>query len=453
MGTPVIRHPHHAAPAREHDNRKVIMAGVIRMRVERLVDERARTAEKLSDLLSLAEEETRPLADYEEEQATKYRKQIEDFDAEIDLLATDIEREDSARDVSALLRPDTETNGDGVKRYAQPKSNGPVVYRTFGEFARDKLILDDKHGPTILSQMTGDPQAIRAEAEERIERTLQNVTSSTVAGLVIPTHMTQILDIIDKGRPVSASGRSVPLDRGSMTYPSITARPSVILQSAEKAEAGTVAPTVGSSTLTASTYLGAVDISWQAVNWSTPDVLQLYFDLAAEAYARTTEGVACETMETSAIGTVGTASGRLGTVGTESFSQWRAAVAAGISGIYNATGGRHRTNTLYLSFNRFIQLASLGTDQVTQLSPVGQLDIGTLSGSFFGLNVIGSYGFDQDTAIVGDSAALLVGENAGNPVQMQVIEPNIGGYQVGLIGAYAAVPFDVNRFYHLGTHL
>ena len=81
------------------------------MRVERLADERDRTQEKLSDLLALAEEETRPLSEHEVEQAAKYRQQIADYDEEIELLATDIEREDSSRDVSALLR-DERRDGD-----------------------------------------------------------------------------------------------------------------------------------------------------------------------------------------------------------------------------------------------------------------------------------------------------------------------------------------------------
>ena len=182
-------------------------------------------------------------------------------------------------------------------------------------------------------------------------------------------------------------------------------------------------------------------------------MLSLYFDLAAEAYARQTEGRACDVLEDAAIGTVGTASGRLGTAGTESFSQWRAAVVAGLSGIYAATGGRHMTNTLYLSANRFFQLAALGTEEVTSMSPVGGMDMGTMRGKFFGLDIVGSYGFDQDMAIVGDRGALLIGENAGSPVEMRVVEPAIGGWEVGLIGAFNAVVFDVNRFYHLGTHL
>jgi hypothetical protein len=349
---------------------------------------------------------------------------------------------------------EVETGNGKVNRWATPRSDGgAVVYRTFAEFARDQLIVDDKFGNQILPLVGGDAQAVRAQAEERLQRTLQNVTSTTVAGLIIPTHMTEILDIIDRSRPVVDSGRKVPLDRGSMTYPIIGTRPTVIEQTTEKTEAGTVAPTVSSGTLNAKTFLGATNVSWQAVNWSNPNVLSLYFDLAAEAYARQTEAVACEAVETSAIGTVGTAAGRLGTAGTESFAQWRTAVAAGVSGIYAATSGRMRTNTLYLSANRFFQLATLGTDQVTQISPVGSLDIGTMTGNFFGLKVVGSHSFDQDTAVVGDSSALLIGENAGSPVEMRVIEPRIGGWEVGLIGAFNAVVFDVNRFYHLGTHL
>lgn len=419
--------------------------GVMKVRLERLGDERDRTYEKINDLLAIAEEEKRELGEFEQEQITKYRENVMDMEEELLALAGDVERIQNSVDVSSVLRRDEHVS----ERQAL---SGGVVHRTFAQYARDELIV---RRPDVarMASPNGDVEATIAEAQERLARTVQNVTSTTVAGIIQPTYMTQILDIIDRSRPVVESGRQVPLDRGSLVYPKIGTRPTVELQSAEKTEAGTVAPTVTSATLTANTYLGSVDISWQAVNWSNPDVLSLYFDLAAEAYARQTEGVACEAVETSNVGTVGTASGRLGTAGTESFGNWRTAVSAGFAGIYSATSGRHRTNTLYLSANRFFQLATLGTDQVAQMSPIGNLDIGTMTGTFFGLNVVGSYGFDQDTAIVGDSQALLIGENPGSPVEMRVVEPNIGGYLVGLIGAFNAVVFDINRFYHLGTHL
>jgi hypothetical protein len=42
-------------------------------------------------------------------------------------------------------------------------------------------------------------------------------------------------------------------------------------------------------TATASVYLGGGDLSWQAINWSTPNALRLWFDLVAADYALKTE--------------------------------------------------------------------------------------------------------------------------------------------------------------------
>ena len=258
--------------------------GVMKVRLERLGDERDRTYEKINDLLAIAEEEKRELGDFEQEQIAKYRTM--DMEEELLALAGDVERQQKAVNVSQVLRHDETVS----ERQAL---SGSVVHRTFAQFARDELIV---RRPEVarMAAADGDVESVVAAAQERLSRTVQNVTSTTVAGIIQPTYMTQILDIIDRSRPVADSGRKVPLDRGSLVYPKIGTRPTVELQSSEKTEAGTVAPTVTSATLTANTYLGSVDISWQAVSWSNPDVLSLYFDLAAEAYARQTEGVACE---------------------------------------------------------------------------------------------------------------------------------------------------------------
>ena len=307
-----------------------------------------------------------------------------------------------------------------------------------------------------IAELSANGRNVRdlvADSRERLERAVQNTTTTTVAGLWPAQHMAQIMDIIDSSRPVVASGRFVPLDRGKLTYPRITQRPDVQKQSAEKTQGGSLSMNVSLDTLQADTYIGGGDLSWQAINWSTPDALSLWFDLAAESYARKTYVAAANALEDAAIGTIGTAASRLGTVGTESFAQWRAAAISGVSAIYTATSGRARTDTLYLAANRFFQLAGLGTDQTLQVSAVGSLDIGSMTGTWAGLRVVGSYAFDQDTAIVGDRNALLVGETAGAPVQLRSVEPSIGGMEVGVIGAFKAQVFDTNRFQFLSTHL
>ena len=129
---------------------------------------------------------------------------------------------------------------------------------------------------------------------------------------------------------------------------------------------------------------------------------------------------------------------------------WRTAAIAGISAIYTATGGRGQTDTLYLAANRFFQLAGLGTDQTLQVSSVGALDIGSMTGTWAGLRVVGSYGFDTTRPSSGTLPRSLWQRRPVRPCSCRVVEPSIGGMEVGIIGAFKAVVFDVNRFYKLG---
>jgi len=408
---------------------------VTKGRLQRLVEERNRTNEKIEDVNALAEEEQRDMGEFETEQLAKYRSRDEELDNEINLLAVDLDRASKSRDVSNLLRDEPAVQEIGEQ------GKGPVIYRTFSQFAQDKLIA---RFPLLANAAGGDHA--REAAEDRLSRALVDTTSSTVPGLLPPTHMAQIMDIINGSRPVVSSARRVTLDSGKLTYPQIAQRPEVLKQTTEKTLAGTANMQVTLTTVTADTYLGGGDLSWQTINWSTPDALQLWFDLAAEAYARATETAACTELGTAAAGTVSPA---LGTVGTEDFSAWTAAVVKAIGSIYSSTSGRANTNTLYVSATRFFQLAALGSTNVVNLSPVGDVDMGNMTGTFRGLRVVGSYGFTGNTAIIGDSNALLVAESANAPVELRAVEPSIGGMEVGVIGGFKAKVYDTGRFLRL----
>jgi len=270
---------------------------------------------------------------------------------------------------------------------------------------------------------------------------------------VPPTHLAQIMDLINNKRPIIASSRQVDLSRGSLTYPKIDGRPVAAKQTTEKTQAGSIKMQVSLVTVTADTFLAGGDLSWQTINWSTPDALQLWFDLAAESYAQQTETHAGTVLAAAPTATTpGTVSPALGTAGTETLTQWRAATIDAIGEIYTTTSGRAQSNTLYLSADQFFALAALGSDQVLQMSAVGNLDIGAMTGTFSGLRVVGSYGFPARTRIVGDSSAFITGENPGAPVELRAVEPSIGGLEVGLIGAFQAKNFDYTRFLNLNAH-
>ena len=415
---------------------------VTRNRLQRLVDERNRTSEKIEDVLKVAEEEERGLNEHEEETLTRYRSEVTSLEAEINDLAADLERAEKSQDVSSLIRGRQADDDAGTSTHSRGGNGRVIVYRTFAQYARDEIL---KRFPGIVKQV-GLEEGEREKAIERLQRTIEHTLSSDVEGLLPPQHMAQIMDIINSNRPVISSARQVDLSRGKLTYPKISQRPEVTKQGTEKTEAGTAGMAVDLEDMSADTYLGGGNLSWQTINWSTPDALQLWFDLAAEAYARATEGAACDVLEAAASGTVSPA---LGTAGTEDLAAWRAASLGGIGAIYTTTAGRARTNTLYLAADQFFILAGLATDAVLQMSPVGNLDVASMTGTFSGLRVVGSYGFDPGTRLIGDSSAFLVGETPGAPVELRAVEPAIGGMEVGVIGAFQAKVYDTDRFVFL----
>lgn len=408
---------------------------VTRTRLQRLVDERQRNGQMLEDVLGLAEREERDLTEAEQQQTVIYRERIPALETEIDSLVSDLERTDKSRDVSRWLRHE----GGAVERNGESNgSEGDFVYRSFAIWARDALIT---RYPAIAARAGGEP-ALRSARErmETLTRVPANTLTSDIAGLVPPAHMAQILDLIAKNRPVVASGRNINLSSGKLTYPKIAQRPTVSVQAAEKTETASQKMIVTLEDLLADTYLGAGDLSWQAINWSTPDALALWFDLAAEAYARATETAACTELE-AVTQTIATPLGA-----TPDFDDFLSAVLAGAALVYSNTGSRGMADTLYLAPDRFYQAAGLTSASSAQMISPGSLNLASLSGSVGGLRLITSYGFVPGTAIVGDSSALLVGETAGAPVELRAVEPAIGGMEVGVIGAFKAKVFDEDRF-------
>ncbi len=425
---------------------------ITRDRCERLVDERSRVEQNIEDMRRTAEEDGgRDLDELEDKKIAEWRERINTLDGEIAVLTEDLEREAASRDISKLIRVNEPPPNPIVE---SGREGGAITYRTFSAYAVDRLISEQ---PRIAAVAAGDrgasPETVRQQSLERLERALQNTLTSDVGGLVPPTHMAEIMDLINNSRPVVNSARRVDLARGSLTYPQITGRPVVAKQSTEKTLGGSIKMEVALRTMAADTFIGGGDLSWQTINWSTPDALQLWFDLAAESYAQQTETHAGTILApTSTATTPGTVSPALGTAGTETLAQWRAATIDAVGEIYSTTSGRAQTNTLYLSADQFFALSALTSDQVVQMSAMGSLDIGSMTGTFSGLRVVGSYGLPVRTRVVGDSSALLVGETPGAPVELRAVEPSIGGLEVGLIGAFQAKVFDATRFLNLNAH-
>jgi hypothetical protein len=372
------------------------------------------------------------LSDTDKKQIGMWRDEIADLDAEITQLTEDVEAHRVATERSKALHRARLAATDGVDT-----DGDGVVYRDFATYARDKILT--RTGAQFHAIQQRLPKSELDAAQNRLElmRTPANTLSSNVAGLIPDQHIAQIMQVIDKSRPIVASARRASLERGRLSFPKVTQRPVVAVQATQKTEAGNTGMIVDMEEATASTYLGGGDLSWQAINWSTPDALQLWFDLAAADYALKTETDAATVVSAAAF--LNNISSTLGA--TPSFADLMTAIAAGGGDVY-ANSGR-MADTVYMAPDRYWYAVGLTSDANLAFGQTAALNV---NGEQRNLNVVISRGLNSGEIIVGDSDALLVAETPGAPVELRAVEPAIGGVEVGIIGAFEAVVVEDEAF-------
>jgi hypothetical protein len=285
----------------------------------------------------------------------------------------------------------------------------------------------------IKRSFSRDEIAAAAERLELLTRTPANTLSSNVGGLQPAQHIDQIFQVINNERPIVSQAIRSALERGTLTYPKVSQRPVVAVQNTEKSEAGNQGMVVDMETATASTYLGGGDLSWQAINWSTPDALQLWFNLAAADYALKTEQDAAQVLTDSAF--TNKISSTLS--GSWTFADFMTAIGAGYAEVF--TNSNRIANTVYMAPDIYGYLLGLTSSAFSQFVNVSGDAVGPL-------NFVVSRGLDAGEIIVGDGAGLLDAETAGAPVELRAVEPAIGGLEVGIIGAFEAVVVDEGAF-------
>jgi len=413
------------------------------LRLATLLDEREQV-QKLHETVIAAVEtnDSKMPSESQSEQIQMYREKAIALDEEIGKLSEDVERNRRALESSKAIRRALSGNVDGVE-----VDGDGIVYRTMAAYARDVILTRDSQTCSKIASQFGDPQTLQAARErlQLVKRDPANTLSSNVGGLQPEQHIAQIFQVIDSSRPLVASATRSNLERGTLTYPKITQRPLVAVQASEKTEGGNQGMVVDMESTTASTYLGGGDLSWQAINWSTPDALDLWFRLAAASYALKTEQDAAQVLQHSGF-TYNISS----TVsGTPDFPTFLTALAAGAGDVYTNSG--RLADTVYMSPDRFYYVASLASASEASFIAAGNLSLAGQGGTLGGLKVVVSRGMDSGVIVVGDSQALLVAETAGAPVELRVVEPAIGGVEVGLIGAFEAVVVDDGAFAMITT--
>lgn len=406
-------------------------------RLATLLDERQIITEKWEALnAAINSREQKELSETEQEHVVMYRERVTEIDAETETLANDIKSTREAISNAAALRRLMAGANDGVE-----EDGDGIMYRTMAAYARDVILSRSGEESAKIAQTLGDPEEV-LKARERVNllkaRTPANTLSSDVGGLTPPQHIAQIFQVIDNSRPLVASATKADLVRGQLTYPKVTQRPVVAVQNSEKTEAGNQGMEVEMETANASVYLGGGDLSWQAINWSTPSALDLWFQLAAADYALKTERDAGTVLRDSAFSHI------IGSPvsGTPDFATLMTAIGAGAAAVY--ANSQRMADTVYMAPDRYWYMFGLTSTPQAIFTVVNGNQIGPL-------NFVPSRGLDSGLIIVGDSEALLVAETPGAPVELRVVEPAIGGLEVGIIGGFEAVVVDDGAFAEIST--
>ena len=141
---------------------------------------------------------------------------------------------------------------------------------------------------TALAALTGE----RIPAEEM--RVMADLITSDNLGVVPEAHLTELIGIIDTGRPFLGSTRRIPTPAAGMTLnvPVITTRPTAGVQVNEKDDITSTETSITSTGFDALTIAGGGDISLQLLKRSDPSYLELYLQLLAEAVAENAEAEA-----------------------------------------------------------------------------------------------------------------------------------------------------------------
>ena len=147
-----------------------------------------------------------------------------------------------------------------------------------------------------IGQARGDREATEAF------RALATTYLADVPGLIPVPVLDSVIDRYDASRPVfSAFKPQGPVPSKTFEQPYVTQHVAVDEQAAEGDEVTSQDYRVAKRTITAKTYAGALKLSQQTVDWSSPSALQKIADSFAKVYARR-----CETWASTALNTAAT---------------------------------------------------------------------------------------------------------------------------------------------------
>ena len=366
------------------------------------------------------------LNDIEQQTWSELRAEAEAKTSRLALLVERGELDRQAGDLMARIRGGASSPGDPTPITPSPDS---FPYRTPGEY--------------VLGYMRAKREGGAEGA--RFTRALQDVTTAQTPGLVPPQVTGDILGLWLANRP------SVDV----MTKPNLppvgmeVQRPHIAQHTdvgphVEKAAVASQSFHLDLAKIPLASYAGAVDVSWELANRSSPGALDIVFSDLVSVYARKSDAGAFGGLYANVTQSVAWD----GTAATMAKAIADAAVMCATNGEENLF-----PDTVWLGLAAYGLLASLTDGNGRPLFPYlapsnayGTADaVGNIS-SVMGLRPAIDPYIPPNSFLVGPADQAEFYETPGAPVQLSVIDVGVAGYNIGVIGMWAAAAVDPHAF-------
>lgn len=391
--------------------------------LDRLESQRSEQIQFIDNLLARVETDGRDLVDAETANLTAARERIAEIDAQLaPLREFENLRGDAAAGTARALggagEPETRGLATGVHRYA-----------SVGAFIVDRL----RARGMPSENMAPDPAALA-----RMTAALQDQTTADTPGILPTPIVGDVVNTIDASRPfiTSVGARSMGGIPGKQfSRPKVTQHVQVGKQAAEKTEVASRKMIIGSVDFLKETYGGAVDISRQDIDWTSPSAWDaLVRDLSA-VYGAETENAVADAFAAAVTASVGAT--------TADLAGWATALYAAAASCYQGGAAAGSTpmgklpNRLWMSTDMWATFGAM-TDVARMVTVPGVFstgDLSSFSGDVLGVPRVVVPSFPAGTAILGPSDGYEVYEETIG--LLSAVEPSLLGVQVAY-GGYIA---------------
>jgi len=401
----------------------------------------------------LGQVEGRDLTDAERGLLDTARERIRALDDQIRPLAEfEAIRDAHETSVRSLPRP-----ADRVEPQPRPAAGidrSAMQYRSAGAFMVDLL-----RSEGIMERGIRDDQAT---ARVMQARAVANNITTDIPGILPQPIVGTVVSLIDANRPLITSlggTRALGNIPGTQfTRPKITQHTQAGKQTAEKTELPSRKLTIAGVPFTKETHGGTVDISRQAIDWSSPAAWDIIVRDLADQYAIDTETTVAGAFVTAATGTKPPA-----LPAAPVLADWTKALYT--AGMHSYSAGQRMPGAIWCSLDVWAALGSLvdttrvvlPQDRTSEMGAPGTSTLADFRGDMLGLPRVVVPLFPAKTCIVGPLDLYEVYEEVIG--LLSVVEPSIlgvtvayGGYVAyGSLGGAAYVPLDLSAVTSLPT--